>query len=75
MVEHWLAAPICWIPAATEQTAIILGDLIKDLDLRANLVTDAQLAALAIEHGLPVVSVDSDFARFGGLRWINPLAV
>jgi hypothetical protein len=34
-------------------------------------VTDAQLAALAIEHGVPVVSID--FARFGQSRWVNPL--
>jgi predicted nucleic acid-binding protein len=37
------------------------------------LVPDAQLAALAIEHGVPVVSADGDFARFAELRWINPL--
>ena len=36
-------------------------------------VTDAQLAALAIEHGLAVCSADTDFARFPGLRWENPL--
>ena len=44
------------------------------IDLPHDLVTDAQLAALAIEHGVPVVSVDSDFARFGEINWINPLA-
>jgi uncharacterized protein len=47
--------------------------LINELDIRGNLVTDALLAALAIEHGVPVVSVDSDFARFGEIRWVNPL--
>jgi predicted nucleic acid-binding protein len=36
--------------------------------------TNAQLAALAIEHGLPIVSTDADFARFPEIRWINPLA-
>lgn len=35
---------------------------------------DAHLAALAIEHGLVVCSTDSDFARFTGVRWENPLA-
>jgi uncharacterized protein len=73
MVEHWLAAPICWIPEASQRTSQILGKLINELDIRGNLVTDAQLAALAIEHGVPVVSVDSDFARFSEVRWINPL--
>jgi uncharacterized protein len=72
MVEQWLAAPVCWVPEATERTAAILGGLLTELDLTANLITDAQLAALAIEHGLAVVSVDSDFARFPDVRWINP---
>jgi uncharacterized protein len=74
ITEKWLAAPNCWIPEASERTARILGSLIKDLDIRGNLVTDAQLAALAIEHGVPVVSIDSDFARFGAVRWVNPVA-
>lgn len=34
---------------------------------------DAHLAALAIEHGLTLCSADSDFAKFSGLRWLNPL--
>jgi toxin-antitoxin system PIN domain toxin len=72
-VLNWLTAPNCWIPEASERTARILGTLIKELDVRGNLVTDAQLAALAIEHGVPVVSADSDFARFGEIHWINPL--
>jgi toxin-antitoxin system PIN domain toxin len=72
MVDQWLAAPVCWVPEATERTAAILGRLVTNLDLTGNLITDAQLAALAIEHGLAVVSVDSDFARFPDVRWINP---
>lgn len=40
---------------------------------RANLVPDAHLAALAIEHGLVLCSTDGDFARFDGLEWRNPL--
>ena len=72
IVEHWLMAPNCWIPEASDRTARVLGKLINEFDIRGNLVTDAQLAALAIEHGVPIVSVDSDFARFGE-RWINPV--
>ena len=40
---------------------------------RSSLVPDAHLAALAIEHGLVLCSTDGDFARFDGLRWLNPL--
>jgi hypothetical protein len=47
--------------------------LLVDQRLRANLVPDAHLAALAIEHGLMLCSTDGDFARFTGLRWENPL--
>jgi len=41
--------------------------------MRANLVPDAHLAALAIEHGLVLHSTDGDFARFPDLRWENPV--
>ncbi len=74
-MKGWLDAPACWIPTAGEGTARVLGELLTSLDLRGNLVTDAQLAALAIEHGVPVVSADTDFARFTGVPWINPLAL
>ena len=39
------------------------------------LVADAQLAALAMEHGLVMVSADSDFRLFPGLRIENPTIV
>ncbi len=42
-------------------------------DIQGPLVTDAYLAALAIEHGCELISTDSDFARFKGLRWRHPL--
>jgi toxin-antitoxin system PIN domain toxin len=73
IVRRWLAAPVCWVPAATEHTVSILGELVAEHDLRGNLVTDAQLAALALEHGVAVVSADGDFARFRSIRWVNPL--
>jgi predicted nucleic acid-binding protein len=37
-------------------------------------VPDAQLAALAIEHGVEIASADTDFMLFPGLRWVNPLS-
>ena len=39
-----------------------------------NLVTDAHIAALAMEYNAAVHSADSDFGRFSGVRWYNPLA-
>ena len=73
-VEGWLACDPVWIPAPTERHADILGGLVVSYQLRGNLVSDAHLAALAIEHGLTVCSADTDFARFREVRWANPLA-
>ncbi|MGA7173133.1 MAG: TA system VapC family ribonuclease toxin [Candidatus Dormiibacterota bacterium] len=73
-VADWLNCPGAWIPQPTQGHAEILQGLIEAHDLRGNLIPDAHLAALAIEHGLPVFSTDSDFARFPEVRWVNPLA-
>lgn len=73
IVESWLAAPASWIPEAGRSTAEIYGRLCRQSPISGNLVTDAMLAALAIEHGVSVVSADSDFARFPEARWMNPL--
>jgi toxin-antitoxin system PIN domain toxin len=73
-VQSWLDTGTVWIPPATERTALVLNRLITRYDVTGNLVVDAQLAALAIEHGLVLVSADTDFARFEELRWQNPLA-
>jgi uncharacterized protein len=73
-VEDWLDAPAAWVPQPGRGHRDILGRLVRELDLRGNLVTDAVLAALCVEHGLSIVSADSDFARFRELTWINPVA-
>ncbi|MGL5818797.1 MAG: TA system VapC family ribonuclease toxin [Phycicoccus sp.] len=73
IVEHWMSAPVSWLPPTSERTVAIFGDLTTRMELQGNLVADGQLAALAIEHGLDVVSADSDFARFPEVRWVNPL--
>jgi predicted nucleic acid-binding protein len=48
--------------------------LVREARVTGNLVPDAHLAAIAIEHGLVLYSADSDFARFPQLEWRNPLA-
>lgn len=50
----------------------ILERLCRSSDAVGDLVPDAQLAAIAVEHGGTVVSFDRDFARFDGLRWERP---
>jgi toxin-antitoxin system PIN domain toxin len=74
IIDGWLAAPTAWIPAPGVGHHEILRHLTVDHDLRAGLITDAVLAALCIEHGLEIISADSDFARFTQLTWINPIA-
>src|SRR5581483_8815214 len=52
----------------------IMVDLIERANVRGAMVSDAYLAALAIEHGCELVTTDGDFARFPSLRWRHPLA-
>ncbi len=73
-VGAWLEAEVAWIPQPTERHRDVLGTLLTAAGVQANLVPDAHLAALAIEHGLLVCSTDGDFGRFPDLRWQNPLA-
>ena len=73
-LETWLNCPSVHIPVPTERHRETLGSLLRVAGAGANLVPDAHLAALAIEHGLILCSTDGDFARFPGLRWENPLA-
>ena len=73
-VEAWLSCPSVWIPQPTRGHTQALAALMRSVVTRSNLVPDAHLAALAIEHGLKLCSTDGDFARFPGLNWTNPLA-
>jgi toxin-antitoxin system PIN domain toxin len=72
-VTDWLASDVVWTPVPTDDHADVLGRLIATYRIGGNLLPDASLAALAIEHGLTVVSADSDFARFREIRWENPI--
>ncbi|HYO46817.1 MAG TPA: TA system VapC family ribonuclease toxin [Gemmatimonadota bacterium] len=69
----WLQAEPSWIPQPTDRHTEVLGRLFADADVRGDLIPDAHLAALAIEHGLTLCSVDGDFSRFPELQWMNPL--
>ena len=73
-VVAWLGAEGAWIPQPTDRHREVLGALLAAASVHANLVPDAHLAALAIEHGLLLCSADGDFARFHELRWLNPLS-
>jgi toxin-antitoxin system PIN domain toxin len=71
--KSWLGCPNVWSPQPTENHRTLLDGLLGKVATRANHVPDAHLAALALGHGLTLCSTDGDFARFTGLRYLNPL--
>jgi len=73
IVQEWLDQPNVRLLAPTDRHWAILKDLIPKAQVRAALMTDAHLAALAIEHGAVLCTNDRDFTRFPGLKWSNPL--
>lgn len=72
-VDDWLAQPSSRIIRPGKRHWPILQSLLSAVRIGGDLVTDAHLAALAIEHDCELHSADTDFARFPGLRWRNPL--
>jgi hypothetical protein len=73
VIEHWLGRPASVVLQPTERHAQVLRGLLIQSGAAGNLTTDAHLAALALTHGATLVSCDRDFARFAGLKWLNPV--
>ncbi len=73
IVGEWLERPTVSILEPGARYWPILSRLLPAAQARANLVMDAHLAALAMEHGATVLTTDRDFTRFDGLKWSNPL--
>jgi toxin-antitoxin system PIN domain toxin len=71
-VRSWLAQPTASIVEPTARHLAVLSALLDEAGTAGNLVDDAHLAALAIEHDADLVSFDTDFIRFDGLRWRRP---
>ncbi len=72
-VRLWLAQPNVRSLVPGPRHLEIAFDLLEAIGAGANLTTDAQLAAYAIEQDAELCSNDTDFARFPGLRWVDPL--
>jgi toxin-antitoxin system PIN domain toxin len=75
LIEGWLAQPPVVVVHPTPRHHIVLRQLLESLGTAGNLVPDAHLAALALEHGATVASSDRDFGRFTGVAWTDPLAI
>lgn len=73
-VQEWLDQPNVRVINPTQDHWQTFRALLEQAQAVGNLVTDAHLAALAVEHGCELCSTDADFSRFAGLRWRNPLA-
>jgi len=73
VVDGWLMQPVVRIIRPGERHWPILQRMLLALNVGGDLVSDAHLAALAVEHDCELCSTDTDFARFPELRWRNPL--
>jgi toxin-antitoxin system PIN domain toxin len=73
LVDGWIDQPCATVVNPTVRHPKVLRELLRPLGTAGNLTSDAHLAALAIEHGAEVYSCDSDYSRFPGLRWVDPL--
>jgi toxin-antitoxin system PIN domain toxin len=74
LVEAWLDHPLAKVIDPGPSHLTIMRHLVSALGTGGNLTSDIHLAALAIENRAELCSSDSDFSRFPGLRWHNPLA-
>jgi hypothetical protein len=73
-VDSWFSQPASILLHTGEEHWPHLRDLLLKTGTKGPLVTDAHLAALAIEHQATLATRDGDFSRFPGLRTVNPLA-
>jgi toxin-antitoxin system PIN domain toxin len=74
LMVSWLDQPAATIVHPGPRHLEVLRELLLPMGTGGNLASDAHLAALAIEHRAELCSSDTDFARFHGLKWRNPLA-
>jgi predicted nucleic acid-binding protein len=73
-IHSWFDQPCVRLIQSTDQHWRILQQMLTAGNATGNLVFDAHLAALAVEHNCVLQSTDADFARFRGLKWKNPIA-
>lgn len=72
VVRGWLARPSAIVVEPTPRHVDVLAGLLVEAGTAGNLVADAHLAALGVEHDAAIISFDTDFARFAGVRWARP---
>ena len=73
IVDSWIRLPVVRIVEPRPCHFELLRAHLRGAGTAGNLTSDAHIAAIAIEYDAEVCSSDSDFGRFPGLRWRNPL--
>ena len=73
LVRSWTARPVVQLLDVNASHVEHVLKSVEGVGAAGNLVTDAQIAAIAIQHGAVVHTTDTDFMRFTGLRWLNPI--
>ena len=74
VVANWLSAPASRAIHPGDEHLQLVKQIARFNKLEGSDLTDAHLAAIAIEHGLRIATTDVDFPKFKGLRVFNPLA-
>ena len=74
LVNEWRNHPNVRVVQEAEEHARLWAELLRNTGTGGDLTTDAWIAAIALAHGASILTFDSDFARFAGVRWENPLA-
>jgi hypothetical protein len=75
VARNWLKSRPAWIPRPIDRHVEVPERMLLSASVSSNLIPDPHLAALAIEHELTLCSVDTDFSRFSGLRFENPIEI
>ncbi len=74
-VQSWFNQGCVRVVQPTDQHWTLFQQMLRSGSAVGNLVSDAHLAALAVEHNCVLYSTDADFSRFRGLKWKNPIAI
>ena len=72
IIDAWIKHPLVRIPHPKENHWHLMKELIAESGTAGNLTSDIHLAAIAMQHGLKLFTLDADFSRFKGLRWERP---
>ena len=73
IIDAWLARHVARLLVPGDRHWMLLKEMLIAGRAQGPIVTDAQLATLTVEYGGVLHTTDRDFARFPGLRWVNPL--